>query len=269
MNTSPIRMLSWGARLLYAGPSIDLSWHANGVGEFSLALDGEIDVQREDGDAFTARSVFVPAGASHRMTFRCATIACLYVDVSAADGALLLRAMSDQGAGYAASHRAEAAIAEAIQAFLADQIAPKERKARLADVFGLKPLVVVDSKMAAALRAIHAAPDRVHRVATLARSLSLSESQFRKAFRAATGVTLKRYRVWARLTAAMGMAQRGESLTAAAHGAGFSSSAHFSVAYRNMFGMTPSAFLELLASAGPAAGPAHKVPAPMGVTPSS
>jgi AraC-like DNA-binding protein len=34
------------------------------------------------------------------------------------------------------------------------------------------------------------------------------------------------------------------SLTKAAHAAGFASSAHFSAAFRDMFGMTPSALLQ-------------------------
>jgi AraC-like DNA-binding protein len=36
------------------------------------------------------------------------------------------------------------------------------------------------------------------------------------------------------------------SLTEAAHAAGFTSSAHFSAAFRDMFGMTPSVLLQNL-----------------------
>jgi len=247
-------MISWGARLLYAGPAIQLSWHANGVGEFSLALDGDIELQRDGAPDIVARSVFVPAGSRHQMNFRCSRVACFYVDVAASDGDRLRGNMDDFGGAYAANHRAEDEISARAAALLADAIPPDERRQSLGDVLGLEPASGVDSRIGLALRMIHDAPDSPHRVRNLAAVVNLSETQFRKAFSAATGVPLKRYRVWARLTAAMKAARSGASLTAAAHGAGFSSSAHFSVAYRNMFGMTPSAFLDVLAQAGPPTG---------------
>jgi AraC-like DNA-binding protein len=44
----------------------------------------------------------------------------------------------------------------------------------------------------------------------------------------------------------MRLARAGADLTTAAHQGGFSSSAHFSAVYREMFGLTPSALLASL-----------------------
>jgi len=71
----------------------------------------------------------------------------------------------------------------------------------------------------------------------------LSPSRFRRVFKQATGVSLKRYRLWVAMGTAMRAAARSKSLTEAAHEAGFSSSAHFSAAFRDMFGMEPSRLL--------------------------
>ncbi len=46
--------------------------------------------------------------------------------------------------------------------------------------------------------------------------------------------------------AAVAAFREGQSLTEAAHAAGFASSAHFSTAFRDMFGMMPSEFLKRL-----------------------
>lgn len=244
-------MVSWGARLLYAGPAVDLSWHANAVGEFSIALNGGLEVRTAGGDVIRAQSVFVPAGARHLMTFRSPRVACLYVDVASNDGARLVRQMTDLGAGFAAGHASEARLTAVIDDLMQDRIAAGSRKQRISEAFGLDPLTTIDPVVISALQHLHDAPDKTHRVAALATRFGLSESQFRKAFRGATGVPLRRYRVWVRLAAAMKAAQSGATLTEAAYAAGFSSSAHLSIAYRGMFGMTPSSFLAVLSQAAP------------------
>jgi len=86
-------------------------------------------------------------------------------------------------------------------------------------------------------------PGRKHSLDALARACGLSPSRFRHAFRETTGVSVKRYRLWNRLGKAVGLATTGETLTEAALAAGFSSSAHFSAAFRDMFGSSPSDFL--------------------------
>jgi AraC-like DNA-binding protein len=51
---------------------------------------------------------------------------------------------------------------------------------------------------------------------------------------------LRPYILWLRLQRAAAHLQRGESLTQAAHAAGFTDSAHLSHAFRRTFGMSPS-----------------------------
>lgn len=78
-------------------------------------------------------------------------------------------------------------------------------------------------------------------IGDIARHVCLSESRLIHLFTEQVGIPLRRYVLWMRLLTAFRMAAQGEqSLTQAAHGAGFSDSAHLSRTSRSMFGVTPS-----------------------------
>jgi len=76
--------------------------------------------------------------------------------------------------------------------------------------------------------------------AAAARQVWLSETRLRHLFTQQVGSSMQRYRAWCRLVLAGRHAQAGASLTHAAHAAGFADQAHFSRAFRQMFGLPPS-----------------------------
>lgn len=69
---------------------------------------------------------------------------------------------------------------------------------------------------------------------------NLSPGRLRHLFVEQTGLPFKTYVLWLRLTRAVQCFAAGKSLTDAAHGAGFSDSAHLSRTFRRMFGITPA-----------------------------
>ncbi len=73
----------------------------------------------------------------------------------------------------------------------------------------------------------------------------LSASRFRFLFRQAVGMPFRRYRLWKRMAIVMPALAAGDSLTMAAHGAGFASSAHLSAVFKDMFGLAPSDLVAL------------------------
>jgi len=79
--------------------------------------------------------------------------------------------------------------------------------------------------------------------AALAAQTGLSVSRFQHLFKAATGVPVRRFRLWARMRRAIAMSVAGATITHAALEAGFSSPAHFAAAFREMFGMAPTQLL--------------------------
>ncbi|MCB1307077.1 MAG: AraC family transcriptional regulator [Leptospiraceae bacterium] len=83
------------------------------------------------------------------------------------------------------------------------------------------------------------APDPV-KAFDLAHELGLSESRFLHLFKQSAGIPLRRFMLWQRLLRAVHCVLQGESLTFAAHSAGFADQAHFTRTFVDMFGLAPS-----------------------------
>ena len=116
----------------------------------------------------------------------------------------------------------------------------------MTELLGIGTRADPDVRILAALRRMRDQPHRSHSMAELGACAGLSASRFLHLFKAETGVPLRRYRLWNCMGAAVAAFREGKSLTEAAHAAGFASSAHFSTAFRDMFGMMPSELLKVL-----------------------
>ena len=80
----------------------------------------------------------------------------------------------------------------------------------------------------------------------LAQAAHLSLSQLERLFAHQLGVPVRRLVLWRRLRVALQLALAGNTLTEAAHGAGFADSAHFSRTMKQLFGVTAAASLRQL-----------------------
>jgi AraC family transcriptional regulator len=77
-------------------------------------------------------------------------------------------------------------------------------------------------------------------LADVARQANLSPGRFRHLFVEETGMPLRTYVLWRRLLRVWTLLMQGETLSRAAHAAGFADSAHLSRTARSMFGLAPS-----------------------------
>ncbi len=77
-------------------------------------------------------------------------------------------------------------------------------------------------------------------LADAALTANLSAGRLRHLFVEQTGLPFKTYVLWLRLKRAVQAFANGQSLTQAAHDAGFSDSAHLSRTFRRMFGIAPA-----------------------------
>jgi AraC-like DNA-binding protein len=111
--------------------------------------------------------------------------------------------------------------------------------------FGLRPNHPRDARIARVVLEIDRRPDAFNRLQDAAALACLSPSRFRARFDAALGLPFRRYRLWRKMAAVMRAIAKGGNLTEAAHSAGFSSSAHLSSSFRQMFGLSPSSLLAL------------------------
>ena len=74
----------------------------------------------------------------------------------------------------------------------------------------------------------------------VAKVANLSPDRFRHLFVEETGMPLRTYVLWRRLLHVWTLLGAGETLSSAAHAAGFADSAHLSRTARTMFGLPPS-----------------------------
>jgi AraC-like DNA-binding protein len=77
-------------------------------------------------------------------------------------------------------------------------------------------------------------------VTELADTIGISVSRLTHVFSEEIGIPLRSYARWLRLVQATERLADGDSITAAAHAAGFADGAHFTRAFKTMFGLAPS-----------------------------
>jgi AraC family transcriptional regulator len=100
---------------------------------------------------------------------------------------------------------------------------------------------VSDPRVIEAVEYIRSHVDQPVSLEEVARVVHLSPGRFRHLFVEQTGMPLRTYALWRRLLFVWERLMEGETLSGAAHTAGFADSAHLSRTARNMFGLPPSA----------------------------
>ncbi|HTU61241.1 MAG TPA: helix-turn-helix transcriptional regulator, partial [Polyangiales bacterium] len=132
---------------------------------------------------------------------------------------------------------------ERVRALLLQQPAASVDDACVA--LGIPRRIIGDARVARVLRELEARPEAFPKMAEAAAKAGLSPSRFRALFQQHVGLPFRRYRLWRRMAVVASLVREGTSLTQAALAAGFSSSAHLSSAFHEMFGLSPSALLVL------------------------
>jgi AraC-like DNA-binding protein len=241
------KLIAWGARVLYLGPALGLTPHRNATAVLAVALAEKLEVADNPADPNGAyrsgRSVLIPPNTLHHLRIGGGPMAFLYVDPLGRDLDALRKRMRDITPRAAFDLVDETAVIAALTGLAEGRLAVRDGRQALGELLGIGTRADTDIRIVAALRRMRDEPDHSHSLTELGQCAGLSASRFLHLFKAETGVPLRRYRLWNRMGAAVGAFHDGMSLTEAAHAAGFASSAHFSAAFREMFGMTPSELL--------------------------
>ncbi|ALZ74897.1 hypothetical protein ATY27_03405 [Rheinheimera sp. F8] len=230
----------WPGVGLFIGRAGDNQEHHHWAHQLVIGLDGEVELSVGPLSR-RAPALFVPAGASHRLTP--AEVLMVFLDPTTA----MSRALCQRVIGAAAADCSD--DANPIRILPAD----------LAELFRVCLVGTVD--LATAAEQIRAGlipnckgPDeRINKVLTaimpgtdlsqrlnrrqLADLAGLSETRFSHWFKEATGMPLRSYRKWLNLVHGLEHALRGQNLTTAAHQAEFADQAHFSRTFTQMFGV--------------------------------
>lgn len=226
------------------GPAFNVGAHRTGVAVFCCAIAGSIELLHQPHDlgacATRCRTALIPAGTLHVAHFSGGPIACLYLDPQSADVERIARGMTGNCGESTVDHARETETISLLAGAERGNIAADTLYRQLALLLDLAPTAPLDERVACAIARMRAAPGEKHSLAAIARDVNLSASRLQHPFKICTGLPLRRFRIWNRLGAAIRVAAAGESLTNAAYHAGFSSAAHFSSAFRAMFGLSPS-----------------------------
>jgi AraC-like DNA-binding protein len=242
MTDAP-KLYLWGARTLFLGRALGLSAHRNAVAVLCAGVDAPFDVARDPTDPeagyLSCRTALIPPNTLHHLRCGDRTVAFLYVDSRSDDYRRLAASMQTAHARFAADIADERVLLAVLTALQGG--APwREAQDELAAALGLGAPAQGDARIAAALQDLRTRPGDTHALDQVARNANLSPSRFLHLFKAATGVPFRRYRMWMRMGAAVRSMAAGKPLTEAALAAGFASSSHFSAAFRQMFGLSPS-----------------------------
>jgi AraC-like DNA-binding protein len=244
------KLIGWGPRVLYLGPAFGLTPHRNATAVLAVALDGELEVASDPaapaGIYRSARSVLIPPNTLHHLRIEGGRVAFLYVDPLSRDLVALKARMQDATPRAAFNLANETAVIDTLAGLAEGRITARGGQQVLGQLLGLGKGAEADLRIVAALRRMREEPHKSHSLTELGECAGLSSSRFLHLFKAETGVPLRRYRLWNRMAAAVAAFRSGASLTDAAYAAGFASSAHFSTAFRDMFGMMPSQLLKSL-----------------------
>ena len=215
-----------GARAAYVGPGLDLAPHRNAVAVVAAALEDPFELalssERDPlGPYVLTHAALIPPGVTHHLKAH-GPMCFLYLDV-----------LSDDYRGLNATGVTALHLPDAAAATIDD----------LCAALGLPARAPADPRIASMMRAIDAEPNAFTSFAEAARYAGLSPSRCSELLRRTAGVPFRRYRLWRRMAHVLRSLAKAHSLTEAAHAAGFSSSAHFSAAFKTMFGLSASALI--------------------------
>lgn len=240
-------LVSWGARALYVGPGFGLSPHRNAVAVLAMGLDQPLEVAddaRDPGTGFCRyHTALIEPNQLHFLRMPGADCAFLYVDALSHDLAALRRRCRRPGPTVSTDLEGEDVLIALLTGMPRSDEGWRSASTGLAAALGFESLPA-DRRIASAVDDLFSAHGLEADTATLAARAGLSASRFQHLFKATTSVTVRRFRIWARMRRAIAMAIAGSTITHAALEAGFSSPAHFSAAFREMFGMAPTQLLE-------------------------
>jgi AraC family transcriptional regulator len=219
------------------------SLHAHQALQITVALDGPFDLELEEAGQLSktpqAEFACIAPQQMHKITARASTLGYLYVDTSPV-------AYAKWRSASAAPVPPDALILTALRDLMQRHDVGRDAVEALAHRWcehslpGLLTVRPADPRIARAMDIIDQDLLQAQNYTGLARSVHLSPSRFANLFREATGLPVRNYVLWRRLVHVFELLEHGESITSAAHNAGFSDCAHLSRSFHKICGAKPS-----------------------------
>ena len=211
-----------------------------------MGLDGPLEVANDARDPGTGfyrcRTALIEPNQLHFLRISGSDCAFLYLDALSHDLASLRRRCRRSGPTVSMDLDGEDDLIVLLAGMPRSDEGWRNASPSVSAALGIERLPA-DKRITPIVDRLLSAPALGADTGTLAACAGLSVSRFQHLFKATTGVTVRRFRLWARMRGAIAMTVAGTTITHAALEAGFSSPAHFAAAFREMFGMAPTELL--------------------------
>jgi AraC-like DNA-binding protein len=227
-----------------AGESAGTDRHSHHAIQITLCLNGSFEL-RSGNEREIGPAVAVAADADH-IFGATGRAAFLFVEPESAAGIAIAGSLfRDNRLAIIPEHKITHHIETLNRRF--DSTADQEPKladlgrTMVAELAGGGSPPALDRRVLAMMAYANANLDNAVTLSDAVADIGLSPSRLRHLFAEQTGLPFKTYVLWLRIRKAVEAYARGESLTAAAHEAGFADSAHFSRTFRRTFGLPAAA----------------------------
>lgn len=239
---------AWDGGCMLIGKHTDrVPPHSHQAIQLVFGRDADIGLRHSEKDEWTEYpAAIIPSRQPHSLDgTRASYAAVVFVEPETKEGRALTELYLGEGIASVREPAVSALIAALFDTWLeqpsARTIVPAVWRLIRELTRGVQPSIVTDPRIERAVSYISARITSPITLEEVAAQVYLSPSRFRHLFVEQTGMALRPYILWHRFLRVWEMLMAGESLSTAAHRAGFADSAHLTRTSRRMFGLAPSA----------------------------
>ena len=213
-----------------------------------VSLEGGIRIKLHDGSDITTRSCMIKAGTvvnEGQINTSNAVISIYYLNPISQDYLILENQMINANKGVCYYHPNEDRLVQQLNYILNASLSPKQvshlfKEAIIDTRLRHKIVKEFDPRIIQTIQSIRETFSDNLTISHYASNVHLSESRLNKLFKNQIGIPITKYRLQFRLSVGITLLAAGNSVTDAAFGSGFSSSAHFSTCFSALMGILPS-----------------------------
>jgi AraC-like DNA-binding protein len=230
----------WHEGILFIGGGIRNAPHRHFTASVIIGIDGPFGFRSAPSPWRTTEAIVTGPNQVQQMDTRGHQVVILQVDPETEAYARLARLFAERGTVFELEPAVASDLAAAARSLMAPAgfDAPRFWTRALESVGGdWHQAHVLDARVTRVLDILKREFPSVSSVPRLAAAVGVSPSRLVHLWKDEVGVALRRYVLWLRLRHVIACVAIGQSLTDAAHEAGFADSAHLSRTFRSMFGL--------------------------------
>jgi AraC-like DNA-binding protein len=236
----------WDNRAMYLGALPDVGSHRLAAAALIIGLEDSFEITNSvTGVTASCRTALIPPGCEHESRYNGKRIAVVFLEAESNDYGVVKQLMDRTEHNCLLHIKNEEKVIETLNEICASKPDASRTLHLLNSLLYVEDPVLlepkpIDKRIREVMGIIRADPALSHPLESLATRVHLSSTRFTHLFKEETGVPIRRYRQWQRFKLAIQLISEGKTMSHAASITGFTDSAHFSRAFRSMFGLKPS-----------------------------